>query len=132
MRSEFVGGILAVREVEDTVRATKRYTKGLFHKPVKHPIQGEDFPSRVMTEHYEYYPHIEPSMDMSIIDAVLWLADFEPHIDINFSYNYLRDKAIVIIRGSNDVVELLREGIPGFGEALAKVTENGNYTDQAR
>jgi hypothetical protein len=43
-----------------------------------------------------------------------------------FKYNYQRDKAIMIIHGGNGVVKLLEEGIPGFGEALAKVVENGN------
>ena len=59
MRSEFVGSILAVRAVEDTIRATKKYTKGAFSKPPQHPIQGMDFPSRVLTEYYEVYPDTE-------------------------------------------------------------------------
>ena len=121
MRNEFVGSILSVRTVEDTIRATKRYTKGLFRKPINHPIQGGDFPSRVLTEHYEYYPHIEPNLDMSIIDAVFWLADCEPHIDIDFSYNYLRGKAIVIVHGGDGVMKLLEDGVPGFKDALVKL-----------
>ena len=127
MRNEFVGSILAVRAVEDTIRATKKYTKGAFTRAVTHPIQGEEFPSRVLTEHYEYYPHTEPGWDMSIIDAVLWLADAEPHIDIDFKYNYQRGKAIVIVHGGNGVVKLLGDGIPGFEEALGKVVENGKH-----
>jgi len=125
MRNEFVGSILAVRAVEDTIRATKKYTKGAFAKSAQHPIQGEDFPSRVMTEYYEVYPDIEPGWDMSIIDAAFWLAGETPHIDVLFKYNYQRDKAIVIIHGGNGVVKLLGEGIPGFEEALGQVVENG-------
>jgi hypothetical protein len=123
MRNEFVGSIMAVRAVEDTIRATKKYTKGLFRKSAVHPIQGEDFPSKVLTEHYEYYPDGKPSIDMSIINAVLWLADFDPHIDVDFSYNYQRDKAMVVIHGGDGVMDLLKEGIPGFEEALGKVLE---------
>ena len=126
MRSEFVGSILAVRAVEDTIRATRKYTKGAFSKAIQHPIQGEEFPSRVLTEYYEVYPDIESVWDMSIIDAAFWLAGETPHIDVLFKYNYQRDKAIVIIYGGNGVVKLLGEGIPGFAEALGKVVENGS------
>ena len=121
MRNEFVGSIMAVRAVEDTIRATKKYTKGAFAKVAHHPIQGEAFPSRVLTEYYEVYPDIESVWDMSIIDAAFWLAGETPHIDVLFKYNYQRDKAIVIIHGGNGVVKLLGEGIPGFEEALGKV-----------
>ena len=125
MRSEFVGGILEVRAVEDTIRATKKYTKGAFSKAAQHPMQGEEFPSRVLTEYYEVYPDMEVGLDMSIINATFWLAGETPHVDVYFKYNYQRNKAIVIIYGGNGVVDLLGEGIPGFAEALGKVSENG-------
>jgi hypothetical protein len=128
MRNEFIGSILSVRAVEDTIRATRKYTKGAFKAPVQHPIQGEEFPSRVLTEYYEVYPDIESDKslwDMNIVDAAFWLAGETPHIDVLFKYNYQQDKAIVIIHGGNGVVKLLGEGIPGFGEALEKVVENG-------
>lgn len=130
MKNEFVGSILTVRDVEDTIRATKKYTKGAFSKTVQHPIQGEDFPSRVLTEYYEVYPDLDMDKKMPTWDAMLtfsdWLWGDTPHIDVLFRYNYQRNKAIVIIRGGNGVVQLLSEGIPGFEEALAKVTENGH------
>jgi len=129
-RNEFVGSILAVRAVEDTIRNTKKYTKGAFKKPIQHPIQGEDFPSRVLTEYYEVYPDLDLDEQKSAWDAMLtfsdWLWGEIPHIDVLFKYNYQRDKAIVIIHGGNGVVKLLEEGIPRFGEALDKVVENGN------
>ena len=123
MRSEFVGSILAVRAVEDTIRATKKYTKGAFKSPVKHPIQGEGFPSRVLTEYYEVYPDTELGWDMPASEGWAWVWGDTPHIDVLFKYNYQRDKAIVIIHGGNGVVKLLGEGIPGFEEALGKVVE---------
>lgn len=126
MRNEFVGSVLAVRAVEDTIRATKKYTEGVRTIFAKHPVQGEDFPSRVLTKVYEVYPDIESVWDMNIIDAAFWLAGETPHVDVSFRYNYQRDKAIVIVYGGNGVVELLEEGIPGFGEALGRVTENGS------
>jgi len=125
MRSEFVGGILAVREVEDTIRATKKYTKGAFSKAAQHPMQGEEFPSRVLTEYYEVYPDTELGWDMPASKGWAWLWGDTPHIDVLFKYNYQRNKAIVIINGGNGVVDLLEEGIPGFAEALGKVSENG-------
>lgn len=126
MRNEFVGSILAVRSVEDTIRATRKYTKGAFTKPNQHPIQGEEFPSRVLTEYYEVYPDMEIGWDMPASEGWAWVWGDTPHIDVDFKYNYVRDKAIVIIHGGNGVVKLLGEGIPGFEEALGKVMENGN------
>jgi len=127
MRSEFVGSIIAVRAVEDTIRATKKYTKGAFKSPARHPIQGEDFPSRVLTEYYEVYPDTELGWDMPASDGWAWVWGDTPHIDVLFKYNYQRDKAIVIIHGGNGVVKLLGEGIPGFEEALGKVQENSKH-----
>lgn len=126
MRSEFVGTVLAVRAVEDTVRATRKYTKGAFTKATQHPIQGEEFPSRVLTEYYEVYPDMEVGWDMSASEGWAWIWGDTPHIDVLFKYNYQRDKAIVIVYGGNGVVELLGEGIPGFADALGRVMENGN------
>ena len=126
MRNEFVGNILDVRAIEDTIRSTRKYTKGAFSKATKHPIQGEEFPSRVVTEYYEVYPYTEVGWDMSILDAAFWLANETPHIDVLFKYNYQQDKAVVIVHGGNGVMKLLGEGIPGFEEALGKVAENGN------
>ena len=134
MRSEFVGSILAVREVEDTIRATKKYTKGAFTRAAQHPIQGEAFPSRVLTEYYEVYPDLDLEQQRPAWDAMLafsdWIWGDTPHIDVLFKYNYQRGKAIVIIHGGNGVVKLLGDGIPGFEEALGKVQENGKESGE--
>lgn len=131
-RNEFVGHILAVRAVEDTIRATRKYTKGAFTKSEQHPIQGEEFPSKVLTEYYEVYPDLDMDEKLPAWDAMLtfsdWLWGDTPHIDVLFKYNYQRDKAIVIIHGGNGVVKLLGEGIPGFDDALSKVVENESGT----
>jgi len=124
MRNEFVGNVMAVRAVEDTIRATKKYTKGAFTRPARHPIQGEGFPSRVLTEYYEVYPDTELGWDMLASEGWAWVWGDTPHIDVLFKYNYQRDRAIVIIHGGNGVVKSLEEGIPGFGEALGKVVED--------
>ncbi len=130
MRNEFVGTILKVRAVEDTIRATRKYTKGAFTRAAQHPIQGEEFPSKVLTEYYEVYPDLDLDKQLPAWGAMLtfsdWLWGDTPHIDVLFKYNYQRDKAIVIIHGGNGVVKMLGEGIPGFAEALGQVTENGH------
>ena len=125
MKIEYTGNITEIRAVEDCIRATKKYTKGAFTKAAQHPIQGEEFPSRVLTEYYEIYPDTEVGWDMSASAGWAWVWGDTPHIDVVFRYNYQRDKAIVIIHGGNGVVKLLGEGIPGFEEALGKVQENG-------
>jgi len=121
MRSEFTGYILDVRAVEDCIRATRKYTKGAFSRPVKHPIQGEDFPSKALTEYYEVYPDTEISWDMPASDAWAWVWGDTPHIDLRFLYNYQSNRGKVIIYGNDGVVGMLKEGIPNFAEALIKL-----------
>lgn len=127
MRNEYIGSIMAVREVEDTIRATRKYTKGAFTKSVQHPIQGKEFPSRVLTEYYEVYPDTEIGWDMPASQGWAWLWGDTVHVDVLFKYNYQLDKAIVIVHGGNGVLSMLNDGIPGFQEALSKVTQNGNH-----
>lgn len=128
-KNEFIGTVLAVREVEDTIRATKKYTEGIRTVFANHPIQGEEFPSRVLTKVYEVYPDLDIDKKRPTWDATMtfsdWLWGDTPHIDVSFKYNYQRNRAIVKVYGSNGVMKLLGEGIPGFDEALGKVAENG-------
>ncbi len=123
MKSEFVGSIATVRDVEDSIRATRRYTKGVFSKPAAHPspIQGSDFPSRVLTEYYEVYPDTDVHWDMPAGVALDWLWGDVTHIDVLFFYDYRVNKAKVVVRGGAEAVEELTKGIPRFGDTLAKV-----------
>lgn len=136
MRSEFSGDILTVRAVEDCIRATHKYTKGL-KNPLsgqpKHPtaIQGEDFASAVLTEHYEVYPDTDLEEIMPLGQAIWktldWLGGDILHIGVQFRYDYRGgNKAKVTIEGGNGVVHALEDGIPGFAEALAAVAVNGS------
>lgn len=125
MRTEYIGNVLEVRAVEDTIRATKKYTKGAFTRPIHHPIQGEDFPSRVLTEHYEVYPDLDISR-MSLGQAWEWVTGYVDHIDVLFKYDYKNNKGIVIIRGGHTIVDQLKEGIPYFKKELEKVKQNGH------
>lgn len=121
MRIEYVGNILNTRQVEDTVRATKKYTKGAFTRAARHPMQGEDFPSKVLTEYYEIYPDIELSWDMPARDAWAWVWGDTPHIDVRFHYNYTNNEGRVIVFGNNGVVNMLGESILGFTKAIGKL-----------
>ena len=115
------GSILQVRELEDSIRSTRQYTKGAFRKPTVHPIQGENIPSRVLTEYYEVYPDLELSMDMAASDAWAWVWGDVLHIDVKFHYDYKCNNAQMIVYGSNGVVKSLCDGISGFKEALNRI-----------
>lgn len=121
MRTEFIGDIATVRVVEDCIRATKKYTKSAFRKPIAYPIQGEEFPSKVLTEYYEVYPEMEPSWDMSWPDFWMWVWGDTPHIDVLFQYDYRVNRGKVTVRGNNNVLDMLKDGIPDFEESLGKV-----------
>ncbi len=134
MRTEFSGSILAVRAVEDSIRATHKYTEGLKNllSRAKHPaaIQGGDFPSAVVTKHYEVYPDtdLEEIMPLgqTIWKTLDWLGGDILHIGVQFHYDYRGgSRAKVTIEGGNGVVHALEDGIPGFTEALAAVGVNG-------
>ena len=131
MRQEYTGCILEVRAVEDTIRATKKYTKGAFSRTIRHPIQGEDFPSKMLSEHYEVYPEMEVSWDMPASEAWAWVWGDTPHIDVRFDYIYQSNKGRVIIFGNDGVVDMLREGIPNFKEALGVLALDNRRQTQA-
>lgn len=121
MRKEFTGCILDTRAVEDCIRATKKYTKGAFSKDIHHPIQGKDFPSKVITEYYEVYPDVDISWDMPASTAWAWVWGDTAHIDVRFNYNYQKDLGRVVIFGNNGVINLLKESIPNLEGALIKL-----------
>lgn len=117
MKLEFSGTILEVRAVEDCIRATRKYTKGAFSKPAQHPVQGEAFPSRVLTEYYEVYPDTEVNWDMPAAKAWEWVWGDVAHVDVRFRYDYRADAAYMSILG-HDSADSLKRGIPGFADAL--------------
>ncbi len=127
MKTEFTGSILLVREVEDCIRATRKYTKGLFRKSIEHPIQGAEFPSKMLTEYYEVYPDVDLRWDMPAKVAWAWVWGDKLHIDVLFKYDYRSDKALVLIQNGPKMVEELVRAISGFGDALSKLAVgNGN------
>jgi hypothetical protein len=121
MRSEYYGDILKIREMEDCIRASKKYTKGAFRKKVVHPMQGAEFPSRVITEYYEVYPDVEIDWEMpaSLAWALVW--GDTPHIDVWFHYDYRTGVARCEIAGGTQSVKELIVGIPRLSGILAQL-----------
>ena len=132
MRSEYKSNIGLIRDIEDRIRATKKYTEGVRTIRTKHPapIQGEDFPSRSFFKYYEVYPEIDIEEIRPLWDAILttsdWLWGDTPRIDVRFSYDYRVNKASIIVLDGPDAVKELAKAIPGFSEALAKAIVGGN------
>lgn len=121
MKIEYKSDILLARDLEDTIRATKKYTKGAFSRAPQHPIQGAEFPSKVLTEYYEVYPDLELGWDMRVNDAWAWVWGDVIHIDVTFLYDYRDNRAKVTVHGGSNAVRALMTGIPGFKVALTKI-----------
>lgn len=129
MRSKYTGTILDVRAVENTIRATERYTKVISRKKRKeYQIQGEEFSSRTVIEFYEVHPDIDigkqrPLREIweTIKDASDWLWGDTPMVEVTFVYYQARNEALVDVYGGNGVLKMLEDGIPGWKEALEKV-----------
>ena len=121
----FKGAIPEVRAVEDTIRATKKYTEGIGTIRIKHPVQGEAFHSRVFCKYYEVYPDIELSWDMPVGVALDWLWKETPCIDVTFKYDYRENRASVVIEDGTDAVFELERSVPKFRKTLAELSTNG-------
>jgi len=129
-KSEFSGNILSIRAVEDSIRATKKYTEGVRTMFKKHPMQGTDFPSPVFCKLYEVYPDMEVSWDMPIGNCVEWLSENTLCIDVIFHYDYRGNMAFVEVIGGAEEVRKLAEAIPGFSDTLAMVIVNGSKSGE--
>jgi len=125
MKLEFKGDILSVRAVEDCIRATKKYTEGIETIRRQHPIQGEEFGSKVFCKYYEVYPNTNVSWDMPAGEAWAWVWGDTKHIDVIFYYDYRDNKAAVITHDGNGAIEELKNGIPYFKDLFARLSPNG-------
>lgn len=122
---EYFGKIPFLRAVEDSIRATKKYTEGIRTMRAHHPIQGEAFPSKVFCKYYEVYPEIDLrggtlwDLPMGVGFDLLWRDT--PCIDVIFKYDYRGNKASILIEDGADAVKLLSNKIPKFSDTLARV-----------
>lgn len=125
---EYIGKIPRIRAVEDSIRATKKYTKGAFKSNVHHPMQGEGFPSKVLFEYYEVYPEVSVRggafWDLPVGVALDWLWGDTPCVNVVFKYDYRENKASISIAGGDGAVKMLAKAIPNFSKVLADVIVN--------
>jgi hypothetical protein len=126
---EYKSNIATIRDLEDCIRTTKKYTKGAFSKKTEHPIQGSDFPSRVLTEYYEVYPTLAITWGMPAGIAIDWLWGEYNHIDVFFRYDYRANKASMTIHGGTESIRDLKAGIPGLQRLLEEL-ETIEYTSR--
>ena len=129
MASEYKGTIIGIRAIEDSIRASKKYTEGIATMRKQHPIQGDEFPSKVFCKYYEVYPELkEPiSWDMSARTAyngLLW--GEAKRVDIVFYYDYRDNKASIKVKEGALAIRELERYIPNFNRELSKVINNGN------
>lgn len=123
----FCGNISDVREIEDCIRASKRYTEGRLRQP-SHPVQGDKFASRRFSKYYEVYPDTEVGWDMPAGAAIdlLW-GDVE-YVDVVFNYDYRCNEASVTVRGELRMAELLLSSIKGLCDLVrVDMLANGAY-----
>ncbi len=124
--NELRGNIGDVRSIEDSIRATHKYTEGIRTIRTKHPIQGEEFPSKVVTKFYEVYPDTELRWEMPAGEVIDWLWGDVLCIDVLFRYDYRANRASVEIRDGSKAIQELARAIPGFKDALATVKNSWN------
>lgn len=122
--NEFFGNIVSVRAVEDSIRATKKYTEGIHTIHLKHPTQGS-FPSKAFWKYYEVYPDMEVGLDMPVGKGFELITGFTLCIDVLFRYDYRDNKASVRIKGGDVSLHKLSKTIPNFRATLEKVMANG-------
>jgi hypothetical protein len=130
-RIEFGGSILAVRAIEDCIRASHKYSEGVNSKLFSHhPEQGEQFVSRTLTKYYEVHPEIDIDHAVSFWDAAYtatdWLWGDTPRVDVLFRYNYATNRAWAYVYGGEPALSLLRDKIVGLTEILARVSSRAN------
>lgn len=124
---EFWGNVTVIRDIEDCIRSTKKYTEGVKTLHTQHPVQGADFPSRKFCKIYEVYPEMEISSKMGAGDAIDLLWGDTPCVSVIFNYDYRTGKASVCIDDRMGMLEMLLLGIPRLCELLdPAMTTNGH------
>ena len=121
MSKVFSGNIGSIRAVEDTVRATRKYTEGIGTMGYHHPIQGANFSSKMFIKYYEVYSYININWDMPAGEAADLLWGDARRIDIVLRYDYRVNRATMTIKEGDKAIDDMVEGIPGFKIALDKV-----------
>ncbi len=109
-----------MRNLEDSIRATKKYSEGVHIMATNHPIQGADFPSKKFCKYYEFYPDAEIN---SFWDVPVF-GNYRV-IGITFIYDYRINRAEVQMTRKADMDEL-QKAIPSFGQNIVDVIASRN------
>lgn len=130
---EFTGSVLAIRAIEDCIRASHKFNKYFRLNRGHHPTQGEDFPSNKFYERYEVYPDIEWGIDMQLTDLLILAGHGAPIVNVVFNYDYRVDKASMVVEGKLGGLEKLLDGIPGLcHNLLPDMVDNGRQGEVSR
>jgi hypothetical protein len=125
---QIYGDIDSVRDVEDCIRATKRYAVRM--KKSNHPIQGEEEPTSNFTIDYTVYIADDDTKLMNpnrpFIGEYIKLYNWfiSPSIEVHFTYDYRSNSAE--IRCKKEDIEELKEVIPGFQSKVSIIKESKN------
>lgn len=119
------GNIESIRAIEDAIRATKYYTEGITTHRAKHPIQGNEIPTRSFTKIYEIYLDSQyPDMDSPVMELIKWTVSRA--VIVYFWYDYRSGKAKFKV--NPDYIDALCEIIPDFRKALIDVTSEASLS----
>lgn len=121
------GTILQIRELEDTIRSTKRYTENLFTDRRNHPEQGNGEPSKAFTRTMEVYldadyQEFDLAMDASELFQKKWDWITSRAIRVRFWYDYREGKASIEVKSDNVLCQLSKV-IPGFSDAVGEINK---------
>ena len=122
------GSIQQIRMLEDCIRATSRYTEGIFTEQKEHPIQGKEFASKAFCKVYEVYPDNEiPTFDSSIADLGNFLSNIRK-LTVKFFYDYRSNKATV--KTENNGIDVLEKVIPHFKRFVVAIYSRTEYVKE--
>lgn len=131
-KNEITSTIANIRTIEDAIRASKKYTEGLQTIRKVHPIQGEEYASRVFCKHYEVYPQVTVTWDMPVGVAMDWLWKDVECLYITFRYDYRSNIGTMICRDAEKDIARLSDTIIGVAEAIKTIMQCNKHPREIR
>jgi hypothetical protein len=121
---QIYGNIESIRNVEDCIRATKRYVIKM--KKGNHPIQGDEPTSNFTIDYTVYLTSDESKLmnsNVSLIGEYVKLYNWfiSPSVDVHFTYDYRVNSAE--IRCKKEDIEKLKDVIPSFNLMITNIKE---------
>ena len=114
------GSIQGIRKLEDCIRGSGlHYLEYVRSRDEEHPVQGEAFPSKAFTKHYEVKLDVHTNIDMPIGEFVFSLG---PVADIKFYYDYKSNQAVLTM-GDMECKYLVSQ-VAGLNPLINEVNRN--------